>query len=75
MPPVPFSARPAATATSTGCRSAWVHESSARIGKRQLCDGVPECIRAVRLQLRAGAKVIKVCASGGVLSELDDPIH
>ena len=54
---------------------AWVHESSARIGKRQLCDGVPECIRAVRLQLRAGAKVIKVCASGGVLSEVDDPIH
>jgi imidazolonepropionase-like amidohydrolase len=54
---------------------AWVHESSARLGKRQLCDGVPECVRAVRLQLRAGAKVIKVCASGGVLSELDDPIH
>ena len=54
---------------------AWVHESSLRIGKRQLCDGVAECVRAVRLQLRAGAKVIKVCASGGVLSEVDDPIH
>jgi imidazolonepropionase-like amidohydrolase len=36
---------------------------------------VPECLRAVRAQLRLGAKVIKVCASGGVLSELDDPIH
>jgi imidazolonepropionase-like amidohydrolase len=36
---------------------------------------VAECRRAVRLQLRAGAKLIKVCASGGVLSEADDPIH
>ena len=31
--------------------------------------------RAVREQLRRGARLIKVCASGGVLSELDDPIH
>lgn len=53
----------------------WVHESSARLGKRLLCDGVAECIRGVRLQLRSNAKVIKVCASGGVLSEVDDPIH
>ncbi len=41
----------------------------------QLCDGVPECLRAVRMQLRRGAKVIKICASGGVMSEIDDPIH
>jgi imidazolonepropionase-like amidohydrolase len=41
----------------------------------QLADGVAECLRAVRLQLRRGAKVIKICASGGVLSELDHPIH
>jgi imidazolonepropionase-like amidohydrolase len=40
-----------------------------------LCDGVPECIKAVRLQLRKGATVIKVCASGGVMSKLDDPQH
>ena len=39
-----------------------------------LADGVPECLRAVRLQLRAGAKVIKICASGGVVSELGDPM-
>lgn len=41
----------------------------------QFCvvDGVPECIRAVRLALRSGAKVIKICATGGVGSELDDP--
>src|SRR5512134_3211833 len=30
---------------------------------------------AVREQFRKNARVIKVCASGGVLSELDDPIH
>jgi imidazolonepropionase-like amidohydrolase len=44
-------------------------------GLTALCDGVAECLRAVRLQLRVGARVIKICASGGVMSELDDPIH
>lgn len=38
-----------------------------------LADGVDECIRAVRLQVRRGAAVIKVCASGGVLTAHDDP--
>jgi imidazolonepropionase-like amidohydrolase len=32
-------------------------------------------MRAVREQLRRGAAVIKVCASGGVLSEVDHPVH
>jgi imidazolonepropionase-like amidohydrolase len=40
-----------------------------------LCDGVDECMKTVRLQLRRGASVIKVCASGGVTSELDDPLN
>lgn len=40
-----------------------------------LCDGVPDCLRAVRLNLRKNARVIKVCASGGVMSEVDHPIH
>ena len=40
-----------------------------------MCDGVPECLKAGRLQLRRGASVIKICASGGVLSEVDNPIH
>lgn len=44
-------------------------------GMLQLCDGVPEAIKAVRRQLRLDAKLIKVCASGGVLSEVDHPIH
>jgi imidazolonepropionase-like amidohydrolase len=41
----------------------------------RLADGPDDCARAVREQLRLGARVIKVCASGGVLSELDHPIH
>jgi imidazolonepropionase-like amidohydrolase len=38
-----------------------------------LCDGVPECIATVRKMIRRGARVIKVCATGGVASLLDDP--
>lgn len=44
-------------------------------GLGELCDGEAACLRAVRLQLRQGADLIKVCASGGVASEIDHPIH
>lgn len=40
-----------------------------------VCDGIPECLKAVRRELRRGAKLIKVCASGGVMSVIDHPIH
>lgn len=53
----------------------WVCELSRRGTALRLCDGEAECARATREQLRRGARVIKVCASGGVLSELDHPIH
>ena len=36
-----------------------------------VCDGADECRKAVRLQMKYGADVIKICASGGVLSESD----
>ncbi|KAI1799182.1 amidohydrolase [Daldinia bambusicola] len=39
-----------------------------------LADGVDECRKAVRLQIRRGARVIKVMASGGVMSRDDDPL-
>ena len=52
----------------------WLH-SGTRIDELELCDGADECRKAVRRQLRKGARVIKVCASGGVLSEYDDPQH
>jgi imidazolonepropionase-like amidohydrolase len=53
----------------------WVHEFGESGGELRLADGPSECARAVREQLRKNAKVIKVCASGGVLSEIDHPIH
>ncbi|KAI1352881.1 amidohydrolase [Xylaria sp. FL0043] len=40
-----------------------------------LVDGVDECRRAVRLQIRRGAKCIKIFASGGVLSLNDNPLY
>jgi imidazolonepropionase-like amidohydrolase len=52
----------------------WVIDSCER-AMTWLCDGVPECLKAVRSQLRLGARVIKICASGGVMSELDHPVH
>ncbi|CRG90925.1 hypothetical protein PISL3812_07971 [Talaromyces islandicus] len=42
-------------------------------GISQVCDGVSDCVKTVRLMVRRGAKLIKVCATGGVGSELDDP--
>ncbi|MCJ1311375.1 hypothetical protein MMC25_005046 [Agyrium rufum] len=45
-------------------------------GSSVLCiaDGVDECRKAIRLQIRRGAKLIKILASGGVLSRDDDPM-
>jgi imidazolonepropionase-like amidohydrolase len=55
--------------------SGWVCDFADRVGILRQCDGISECLRAVRLQLRSGARLIKVCASGGVLSQVDHPIH
>ena len=53
----------------------WVTDFAHHDGTLRLADGTSECMRAVREQLRRGAAVIKVCASGGVLSEVDHPVH
>jgi len=53
----------------------WICDFADNVGHLRQCDGVPECLRAVRLQLRTGARLIKVCASGGVMSQIDHPIH
>jgi len=58
-----------------GMPVATVADYSEHGGILQVCDGIAECQKAVRLQLRRNARVIKVCASGGVLSEVDHPIH
>lgn len=53
----------------------WVTDYGHSGGDFRQCDGPAECAKAVREQLRKNAKLIKVCASGGVLSEVDHPIH
>ncbi len=53
----------------------WFHQLAERDGSLRVCDGVAGCMTAVREQLRVGADVIKICASGGVLTERDHPIH
>ena len=52
-----------------------VHDACSHGFFFEVADGVPECLKAVRLQLRKGAKVIKICTSGGNTSEIDDPLH
>jgi imidazolonepropionase-like amidohydrolase len=37
----------------------------------RLCDGVPECLRAARDNIRKGANHLKVCTSGGIASQTD----
>ncbi|MQA85974.1 MAG: amidohydrolase family protein [Streptosporangiales bacterium] len=53
----------------------WMADFARQTGELRICDGVDECVRAAREQLRRNAKLIKVCASGGVMSEVDDPVH
>jgi imidazolonepropionase-like amidohydrolase len=53
----------------------WMEDFSLREGLLRIADGADACMRAVREQLRRNARVIKVCASGGVLSEVDHPVH
>jgi imidazolonepropionase-like amidohydrolase len=53
----------------------WIENYPAEASLTRLADGPDECARAVREQLRRDAKLIKVCASGGVLSEVDHPVH
>jgi imidazolonepropionase-like amidohydrolase len=54
---------------------AWFEDFCRHDGIFRLADGPAEFARAVREQLRQNAKLIKVCASGGVMSAVDDPIH
>jgi imidazolonepropionase-like amidohydrolase len=51
----------------------WISREAS--GMSRLADGPDDCAKAVREQLRSDAKLIKVCASGGVLSEVDHPVH
>ncbi len=53
----------------------FTHEILERTQMSALADGVPECLKVVRSMLRLNARLIKICASGGVASEVDQPIH
>ena len=53
----------------------FVHEITCNHTFSILCDGVPEVLKAVRTNLRMNARIIKICASGGVMSEIDHPVH
>ncbi len=53
----------------------YIHAEASRLGMPGPCDGVAECLSAVRKILRLGAPIVKVCASGGVLSDMDSPVH
>ncbi|WP_339303603.1 amidohydrolase family protein [Paenibacillus sp. FSL R5-0519] len=50
-----------------------IHMIPTELNMFTVCDGVPEVIKATRTQFREGADFIKVCSTGGVLSEKDDP--
>ncbi|KAK4544853.1 hypothetical protein LTR36_003757 [Oleoguttula mirabilis] len=52
----------------------WYDDACAHGMPMATADGIPECLKAVRMQLRAGAHVIKICGSGGVGSERDNPV-
>lgn len=40
-------------------------------GLGRICDGIPECLRVARDELRCGANFIKIMAGGGVVSPTD----
>jgi imidazolonepropionase-like amidohydrolase len=53
-------------------RAPWPPEHVPTAGTIEgVCNGPEECRRATREQMKWGADVIKICASGGVLSEAD----
>ena len=41
--------------------------------KGRICDGVDDCRKATREQIKMGADFIKICTSGGGMSRGDDP--
>lgn len=56
---------------STGCCGGT--HSNNQLGR--LCNGVPECMAAVREEIRCGADFIKIMGSGGVASPTDKLEH
>lgn len=53
----------------------WTKQLGETEGQFMQCDGITGVTVAVRVQLRGGARVIKICAGGGMMSVRDDPHH
>lgn len=53
----------------------WVDYRRTKRGHTLICDGVDQCRQAARYALREGGDFIKICTSGGILSEKDTPEH
>lgn len=51
----------------------WVDTRTSGRGATLICDGVEECRRAARHAFREGADFIKICTTGGVMSQKDKP--
>ena len=71
-PPATPSARPAATSTRAR-RAAWRPHIMPMSVEEGIADGVDEVRKAVRYQIKHGAKLIKCCASGGVITPTGPP--
>jgi len=50
-------------------------EIAYNIGFGRIADGPDECRKAAREQIREGADLIKICTTGGMLSEKDESTH
>ena len=66
-PPDTRSARPAATSTRARRAASRPHMMPLSV-EEGIADGVDQVRRAVRYQIKHGAKLIKCCASGGVIA-------
>jgi imidazolonepropionase-like amidohydrolase len=51
----------------------WVDARTSGRGATLICDGVEECRKAARHAFREGADFIKICTTGGVMSQKDKP--
>jgi imidazolonepropionase-like amidohydrolase len=49
-------------------RNGWSEDVALVLARSSICDGADDCRRAVREQIRKGADLIKITATGGVLS-------
>lgn len=51
----------------------WVDARTSGRGSALICDGIEECRKAARYTFREGADFIKICTTGGVMSQRDKP--